>query len=51
MRGICTLQEYDSHYSLADLCDANEALDLIDEQEQWHHAEQEREMKARGPRK
>lgn len=47
MRGICTLAEYDNHYSLIDLCDANEALDLIDEQEKWQHDEQERDMKMR----
>jgi len=36
MRGICTLEEYDKHYSLADLADANEALDIMDECEAWH---------------
>ena len=40
LRGIATLEEYDRHYSLVDLCDANEALDLMDEQEAWAAQEQ-----------
>ena len=41
MRGICTLEEYDSHYSLKDLLDANEALDIMDEQEIWSNNQSE----------
>ena len=42
MRGICTLEEYDRHYSLTDLLDANEALDIMDEQEIWANKQSER---------
>lgn len=47
MRGVCTVKEYDLHWSLYDLLDANEALDVTDEHEDWSQAEAERRAKAR----
>ncbi len=49
MRGILTLEEYDRHYSITDLLDANEALDVMDEQEAWQQ-EKESERIARESR-
>ncbi len=41
------MQEYDQHYTLKDLCDANEALDIIDEHEAWDNKKQEAEIAAK----
>jgi len=46
LRGIFTLTEYDNHYSLIDVLDAHEALDVKDENENFEHAKAERAAKA-----
>lgn len=40
LAGIATLEEIDRHWSLSDLLDANEALDIRDEAEEWSRAQQ-----------
>lgn len=41
---MCSLQEYDLHYSLKDLVDANEALDIRDEFEAWSERQAAKQM-------
>jgi hypothetical protein len=35
LKGIATLQEIETHYTLTDLLDAHEALDLQEEADAW----------------
>lgn len=42
LKQVYSVEEYDTHLTLKDVCDANEALDLEYEYEKWN---QEKEAK------
>lgn len=41
MRGMYTLNDYDTHCCLKDVYDAHEALDLMDENDAWGRMSEE----------